>query len=159
MSAVKQPVDFLMQEGGMTRISKQYTKKLTPPIFYTDEFALRMFAPDKNDSIGNLSTLSKEQTKTLECALKFDQAQHVIYFVRSDKLQETENIVSAVAPQNTDSNESKLFEACGPALTGIVQFINNQLLVMWCVMLFKPFPHLVLDTPGYCFIFKHVVSW
>ena len=87
--------------------------------FSTDEFASQLLTPGKSGASNNLSTLIKEQTNTLQCALKFDQAQHVIYFVRSSIPQETENVVMAVTPRNHDSIDSQLFEACGPSIAGI----------------------------------------
>ena len=80
-------------------------------MFLTDEFAPQLLAPGKSWTSSNLSTLIKEQTNTLQCALKFDQAQHIIYFVRSTIPQETENVT-------TQNHDTHLFEACGPSLAG-----------------------------------------
>ena len=62
-------------------------------ILYVDEYAPQLL---RNTASANMATLLKEQRDTLQCALRFDQAQHVAYFVRSTREQETGAMVEKV---------------------------------------------------------------
>ena len=97
------------------------------PGIYADEYAPQLM---RNTASSNMSTLITEQRETLQCALQYDQAEHVVYFVRSTMEPETEAVVERVLMSNSTETDGEgqppFFEVSShhPQPPGMIRFMT-----------------------------------